>query len=78
MEELLLELRPAALLSTVRLGLPSALLAALDLEGGPPGLTFLSGTPFVREDSRLVLLSAALVLAEAELFSPAPLGDVLL
>lgn len=77
-EELLLELRPAALLSAARPGLPSALLAPLDLEGGPPWFTFFSETTLVREDSRLVLLSAALVLAEAELFSPPPLGDVLL
>lgn len=78
MEELLLELRPTALLSAARPALPSVLLAPLDLEGGPPGLTFLSGTTLVREDSRLALLSAALVLPEAELFSPPPLGDVLL
>lgn len=78
MEELLLELRPAALFSAGRPGLLSALLAALDLEGGAPGLTFLSGTTLVLEESRLVLLSAALVLPEAEFFSPPPLGDVLL
>lgn len=77
MEELLLELRPGALFSTARPGLPSALLAALD-RGGPPWLTFFSETTLFREDSRLALLSAALVLAEAELFSPPPLGDVLL
>lgn len=77
MEELLLELRPTVLFSTARPGLPSALLAALDLEGGPPWLTFFSETTVVREDSRLVLLSAALVLPEAKLFSPPPLGDVL-
>lgn len=78
MEELLLELRPAALFSTARPGRTSALLPALDLEGGPPLLTFFSETTLVREDSRLVLLSATLVLPEAELFSPPPLGDVLL
>lgn len=78
MEELLLELRPGALFSAVRPGLPSALLAAPDLEGGPLWLTFFSETELVREESRLVLLSAALVLPEAELFSPPPLGDVLL
>lgn len=78
MEELLLELRPPALFSTARPGLTSALLPALDLEGGPPWLTFFSETTLVREDSRLVLLSATLVLPEAELFSPPPLGDVLL
>lgn len=78
MEELLLELRPAALFSTARPGLPSTLLAALVLDGGAPWLTFLSDAALVREDSRLVLLSAALVLVEAELFSPPPLGDVFL
>jgi len=69
MEELLLELLAA--------GRPSALLAAAE-RGGPPWLTFFSETTLVREDSRLALLSAALVLAEAELFSPPPRGDVLL
>lgn len=78
MEELLLELRPAGLLSAARPSLPSALLAAPDLEGGPPGLAFLSGTALVLEESRLALLSAALVLPEAELFSPPTLGDVFL
>lgn len=77
MEELLLELRPTALVSPARPGLPSVLLAALDLDGGPPGLTFLSGTTLARGDSRLVLLSAPLVLPEAELFSAPLLGDVL-
>lgn len=77
MDELLLEVRAAALFSAARLDLPSFLLPAFDREGGPPWLTFLSGTALARDDSRLVLLSAALVLAEAELFSPPPLGDVL-
>lgn len=77
MDELLLEVRAAALFSAARLDLPSFLLPAFDLEGGPPWLTFLSDTALARDDSRLVLLSAALVLAEAELFSPPPLGDVL-
>ena len=77
-EELLLELGGTCLFSEARPGLPSALLAALDLEGGPAWLTFLSETTLGREESRLALLSAALVLAEAELFSPPPLGDVLL
>lgn len=78
MEELLLELRAAALSSIALPGLPSALLAALSLEGGPPWLTFFSNAVLVRDDSRLVLLSAALFLPEAELFSLTPLGDVLL
>lgn len=77
-EELLLDLPPVALSSTAFPGLLSALLAALALEGGPPWLTFLSDTALASEDSRLVLLSAALVLPEAELFSTPPLGDVLL
>ena len=77
-EELLLELRPATLFSAARPGLTSALLPALDLEEGPPWLTFFSETILVREDSRLVLLSATLVLPGAELFSPPLLGDVLL
>lgn len=77
-EELLLELGAPVLFSTPRPGLPSALLLPLDLEGGPPCVTFRSETALVREDSRLMLLSAALVLAEAELFSPAPLGDIFL
>lgn len=78
MEELLLELRPIALFSAARLNLPSARLAALDLEAGPPGLTFLSGTALVRDESRLVLLSAALIRPEDEHFSPPPLGEILL
>lgn len=77
MEELLLELRPAALCSAARAGLPSALLPAPDLDGGPAWLTFLSETPVALEDSRLVLLSDALVLPEAELFSGPALGDAL-
>lgn len=78
MDELLLELRPAALFSAGLPGLLSPLLAELNLEGGPPWFTFLSDTALVREDSRLALLSAALVLPEAELFSPPALGDVFL
>ncbi|TNN49087.1 hypothetical protein EYF80_040692 [Liparis tanakae] len=66
MEELLLELLA---------GRPSALPAAAR---GGAWLAFFSETTLVREDSRLALLSAALVLAEAELFSPPPRGDVLL
>lgn len=77
-EELLLELRAAVLSSTALPGLPSARLEALSLEGGPPWLTFFSAAAVVREDSRLALLSAALFLPEAELFSLPPLGDVLL
>lgn len=78
MDELLLEVRPVALSSRALPGLVSALLEPLDLEGGPPWLTFLSDAVFAREDSRLALLSAALVLSAAVFFSVPPLGDGLL
>lgn len=73
-EELLLELRPVGLSSTALPDLPSALLAALSLEEAAPWPTFLSNTALAREDSRLVLLSAALALSPAKFFS---LFDVL-
>lgn len=77
MEELLLELRPGARLSAARPGRASALLPAPpDLEGGAPDAAFFSIAAPALEESRLVLLSAALVLPE--LLSPPPLGDVLL
>lgn len=80
MEELLLELRPTALLSAPRTALPSDRHVGPDLEAGPPVLAFLSVMAAVCEDSRPALLSVALVRPEAELFSaaPPPLGDVFL
>lgn len=75
-EELLLELRPAVLSSGALPDRPSALFAALSLQEGAPWLTFLSATPLALEDSRLVLLSATLVLSPVECFSLPSFFDV--